>query len=153
MRWQDATDPRLADYIANLTALRRRHAVFRRLDFFTGRIDAGAPAGTLKDIYWLSEDGRELSGDAWGEGERHVLGMQLGNNGEDDERLLLLFNASRADVGYRLAPDFPCIAFAPVFESGSADGLTPRPEARLAAGGTFPLEARSFVLLKHVAEA
>ncbi len=152
MRWQDATDPRLVDYVANLTALRRRYAVFRRLDFFTGRMDPGATIGPLKDVYWLAADGQELWDDDWGQVERRVLGMQVGNDGPEEERLLLLLNASGEDIVFKLTPDFPCGAFRPIFESISSDGLSMRSAARLVAGGSFDLEARSFAVLQHCSE-
>ena len=150
MRWRDATDPHLLDYVANLIALRKRHAVFRRLEFFTGKNDPAA--GALKDAYWLAADGREMWGDDWGHVERRVLGMQVGNHGSEKERLLLLFNASDEDDDFKLAAEFPCLAFRPVFESTSADGLSVRTDAILAAGGSLRLEARSLVVLQHCSE-
>ena len=150
MRWRDATDPHLLDYVANLIALRKQHAVFRRLEFFTGRVDPAA--GALKDAYWLAADGREMWGDDWGHVERRVLGMQVGNLGSEKERLLLLFNASDEDDDFKLAADFPCLAYRPVFESTSADGLSVRNNAILAAGGSLRLEARSLVVLQHCSE-
>ena len=149
MRWRDATDPRLVDYVANLIALRRRHEVFRRLEFFTGRIDPGSADKALKDAYWLAADGREMWGDDWGKVERRTLGMQIGNHGPEGERLLLLFNASDRDVEFALAADFPCLAFRPVFESTSEDGLSRRTQTQLTPGGSLPLEARSLVVLQH----
>ena len=151
MRWRDATDPRLVDYVANLIALRRRHEVFRRLEFFTGRTDPGS-SGTLKDIYWLAADGHEMCDDDWGRVERRVLGMQVGNHGPERERLLLLFNASADNIDFKLAADFPCVAFRPVFESASADGSSPRRDVCLIAGCSLPLEARSLVVLQHGSE-
>ena len=64
MRWDDATDPRLVDYVANLVAIRKSHEVFRRLEFFTG---GGHPRHGLKDVYWLAADGHEMEGSDWGQ--------------------------------------------------------------------------------------
>ena len=149
MRWHDATDPRLVDYVANLVALRKRHPVFRRLDFFTGRVDPGLADEALKDVYWLTVDGREMWDDDWGKSERQAFGMQIGNRGSGEERLLLLFNASSEDVSFVLAPDLQLGTFSPVFESTEEDGLTARPGLTLSGGETLRLAALSFVVLQH----
>ncbi len=144
--WHDTLDPHLVDYVANLIALRKRHAVFRRLEFFTG--DALATTG-LKDVYWLTAEGQEMEGDDWGHVERRALGMQIGNDGEASERILLLFNASAEDLSFKLPKGFPCTAFRPVFESTKPDGLCDTGAKCVGAGEAFPLPSRSFVLLQH----
>ena len=75
MAWDRGEDPALVDYVANLVALRRRHDVFRRLDFFTGAVHAHTG---LKDIYWLAPDGREMTGEDWSRADRRVFGIQFG---------------------------------------------------------------------------
>ncbi len=146
MRWHDATDPTLVDYVANLIALRKANEVFRRLEFFNGDID---PATGLKDVYWLAADGTEMVGSAWGDHQRRVLGMQIGNHGSTSQRILLLFNASEDDITFRLPQTFPCGSFRPLFDSTTDDGVTIPTEASLIAGGSYPLPSRAFVLLQH----
>ena len=146
LNWRDDVDPLLVDYVANLIALRRRHAVFRRLEFFTGHV---LPATGLKDVYWLTAEGHEMEGDDWGHVERRALGMQIGNDGAPSERILLLFNASAEDLPFSLPEGFPCAAFRPVFESTKPDGLCDTGGERVGAGEAFPLPSRSFVLLQH----
>ena len=122
MRWHDATDPALIDYVANLTKLRKQHDVFRRLEFFSGNIIASTG---LKDVYWLSADGHEMAGHDWGDAQRRALGMQIGNYGASADRILLLFNAADEDIEFELPAAFPCSSFRPVFDSTSENGLTP----------------------------
>ena len=144
--WTDRNDPDLIDYVANLVALRKSHAVFRRLDFFTGNT---IEETKLKDVYWLAADGREMAGDAWGDAERRTLGMQIGNHGVPEERILLLFNAAAAAVDFVLPEAFPCGAFRPVFESTRPKGLSDPAAISVRPGEAFPLPSRSFVLLQH----
>ena len=149
MRWHDATDPTLVDYVANLAALRKRFEAFRRREFFTGGLIA---ATGLKDVYWLAEDGQEMTGSLWGSYERRTLGMQIGNGGEPGQRVLLLFNAGEAPATFRLPPSFPCTAFRPIFASILADGLPSTDAAPMTPARAFSLDPRSFVLLQHHAE-
>ncbi len=144
--WTDRTDPDLLDYVRNLVALRKSHDVFRRLEFFTGQVmeETG-----LKDVYWLAADGREMVGDAWGDAERRTLGMQIGNYGASEERILLLFNAASLDIDFALPAAFPCGAFKPVFESTRAKGLSDPAANSVRPGEAFRLPSRSFVLLQH----
>lgn len=146
MRWDDATDPRLIDYVANLIALRRGNAVFRRLDFFNG----GTIASThLKDVYWLAADGHEMAGGDWHRGEQQTLGMQIGNAGLVAERILLLLNAATTDVAFRLSADFPCRRFKPVFASVEPAGIVTGPAETLEPGGSLSLPPCSFFVLQH----
>ena len=144
--WTDRTDPDLLDYVRNLVALRKSHDVFRGLDFFTGQVieETG-----LKDVYWLAADGREMVGDAWGDAERRTLGVQIGNNGAPEARILLLFNAASGDIDFVLPAAFPCGAFRPVFESTRTKGLSDPSSISVHPGEAFRLPSRSFVLLQH----
>ncbi|MGD0634154.1 MAG: glycogen debranching protein GlgX [Beijerinckiaceae bacterium] len=146
MSWNGKEDPSLPAYTANLIALRKRHEVFRRLDFFSGTVieETG-----LKDIYWLAADGREMEGGDWDDPGRQSLGMQIGNHGHLEERILLLFNASADPVDFNLSKDFPCNGFRPVFSSMNSAGLYEHEAEILKAGEAFSLSPRSFVLLQH----
>ena len=146
MEWGGGDDPDLPAYVGNLVALRRRHDVFRRLEFFTG--DVLEETG-LKDIYWLAADGREMWGDDWGHAHRRCLGMQVGNDGDPADRVLLLFNAGAEPVAFNLPDAFPCGAFRSVFSSARPRGLCGEDAKVLRGGEAFPLPSRSFVLLQH----
>lgn len=146
MLWRDKDDPQLAAFVANVIALRKSHEIFRRLEFFNGHVIVETG---LKDIYWLTQDGREMEGDDWGHVERRVLGMQLGNYGAPSERILLLFNASDEDVAFKLPANFPCGTFRSVFDTTLPTGIGGLTPPCLGAGETFPLPAHSLVLLQH----
>ena len=146
MRWRDATDPALVDYVANLVALRKRFDAFRRLEFFTGGVIA---ATGLKDVYWLAEDGREMNGNLWGTHERRTLGMQTGNDGPSSDRILLLFNAGDERSDFHLPPSFPCTRFRPIFASGSADGLCGADAGVVTSAQAYRLDPHSLVVLQH----
>ncbi len=126
--WEGARrDPELLEFAAAAAALRRRHRVFRRRTFFTGRPPAWRPGG-LPDIVWLTPSGQEmdwsspggdclavfLNGDAAGEQERGAAaaGGAAGapgaaaepDPGRADDSFLLLFNGSGEPVTFSL-PD------------------------------------------------
>ncbi|MFC6050348.1 glycogen debranching enzyme GlgX, partial [Methylobacterium hispanicum] len=92
MDWTSDPDPTLATFVANLLRLRREEPALRRRRFFDG--SAIDPEEPLRDVHWLSPDGTEMDGAAWGEDGRQAFGMQIGNDGEAGQRLLILFNAA-----------------------------------------------------------
>lgn len=145
--WRDRTDPDLCAFVANVIRLRKRFKVFRRLKFFTGET---VEDSALKDIYWLAADGREMGGGDWGHVEQRVLGMQIGNLGRPEDRILMLFNASAEPVEFRLPAHFPCVEFELVLDTVHTRGLCPPGTVSVKPGGSVPLEARSFALLQHV---
>ena len=116
--WDDGTDPQLLPYVRNLITLRKSHAVFRRLEFFSGEAVGDSD---LKDIYWLAPDGREMNGDDWGRLEQLALGMQIGNEGASEERILILFNASEEEGRFSVARR--------ASRRGVSDPSSTRPEA------------------------
>ncbi|WP_020173821.1 glycogen debranching protein GlgX [Methyloferula stellata] len=150
MNWSDAGDSELLAYVRNLLALRRRYDAFRHPTFFTGETLAGRDQ---RDIYWLAPEGREMSQDDWLAGDRRVLGLQFGNDAQDRERFLVLFNAAPEDVTFQLPVDFPCDGFMPIFHSAEPEGLVKKPGALLKAGGSFPLASRCLMLFQHVPAA
>ena len=80
--------------------LRRRHPVFRRSAFLTGREVRGSG---LPDVWWFRPDGRRMTQRDWQREDAHALGVFL--NGDEipsrtphgerivDDSFLLLFNA------------------------------------------------------------
>ena len=148
--WHDTLDPALGTFVARLTSLRHAHPALRPRTFYKG---ATAPKTGLKDIYWLSADGGEMTDPSWRDGALKSLGMQIGNGGDPDDRFLLLVNAGDRPVAFRLPADFPCDGFLPVFDTTSTDGRPPENTLKLAPGGSFALANRSLVLLKHVSQA
>ena len=98
-----AEDPDLVQFVSTLIAFRRRFDAFRRRDFLKG---AEVPGTGLKDVYWLAPEGREMSNDDWADGRRHALGIQLGNDSADRQRVLILMNGAAETVSFMLPPLF-----------------------------------------------
>ena len=57
----------LLEFVRTLTAFRARHRVFRRRRFFTGLpVQTRSAGGPLPDLAWFTPDGREMTGEDWG---------------------------------------------------------------------------------------
>ena len=102
-------DPGLLEFTRAAVRLRRRHRVFRRRTFFTGRPPAWRPGG-LADIVWLTRSGLEMG---WRAPAGDCLAVFLngdaaGEPGPDgspaDDSFLLLFNGGGEPVTFSL-PD------------------------------------------------
>ncbi|HEB79782.1 MAG TPA: glycogen debranching enzyme GlgX, partial [Rhodospirillales bacterium] len=141
-------------FVKMLIGVRRRHPVFRRPRFFHGR-HIGDSA--VKDITWLSLEGRELTHDEWHLSFARCFGFHLGGDtgeyfsrgGEKlvDDRFIVLLNADHDKIGFQLPPPELGSAWEVAFD-------TARPEMDAVnmvyhARQTYPLLGRSFVLLVH----
>jgi len=67
-------DRQLLEFVQRLIQLRRERPVFRRGEFFQGR---PIRASGVKDIMWLSPDGREMGPEAWRQSHARCLGVYL----------------------------------------------------------------------------
>jgi glycogen operon protein len=84
IEWElDEARAALLGFARKALALVGEHPVLRRNSFFQGRargeLEASGAGGIVveKDVYWIREDGQELSTDDWHSPDRHVLGMLL----------------------------------------------------------------------------
>jgi glycogen operon protein len=103
----------MLEFTRRVTALRKAHPVFRRRRFFDGR--PSHHGHQMRDIYWLTRDGVEMSSDDWHSGIKSVA---VGLNGEAlrepdargerivDDSFLLCFNAHAYAVEFTI-PDGP----------------------------------------------
>ncbi|GJD54236.1 glycogen debranching protein GlgX [Methylobacterium dankookense] len=151
MDWTSDPDPTLTSFVANLLRLRRAQPALRRRKFFDGhQIDPDEP---LRDVHWLSPDGTEMDGEAWGDDGRQAFGMQIGNDAEAGDRLLLLFNAAEIPCDFRLAPIVGG-PWRPVFDTASETGAVPAGQAEpVPEGGTVTLPGRSVQVLAALGAA
>ncbi len=145
-------DARLREFVRALIALRRRHRVFSRPRFFRG--EAVSEAG-LKDITWLTPEGREANLDDWNNPVALSLGYVLGGAAGEfytpggqrdiDESFLVMLNAWHQDLDFRI-PELPTeMAWELLVDTTIATGIGN--DGRLfSAGEVFPLKARSFAL-------
>jgi glycogen operon protein len=107
----DNLDGHLLEFVRRLTAFRARHRVFRRRRFFTGANVQTRTAGeTLPDLAWFTPDGREMSGQDWGNDFGRAVMLFVNGEGIKergqygqrhlDDSFLLCFNAHDAEIRF-----------------------------------------------------
>ena len=144
-------DNKLLAFLQRMIMLRKQHPVFHRRSFFQGRPIKGIG---IKDILWLTPDGREMTDQEWQESSARCLGMflsgegilEFGNRGETitDDNFLLIMNASHEETRFTL----------PALEAGKnwraiVDTTWPdqRQRSLHEAGTVYNLHGRSLALL------
>ncbi|PKU22605.1 glycogen debranching protein GlgX [Telmatospirillum siberiense] len=106
--WTDWShvDEDLHAFVQLLIKLRRDFPVLRKQRFFSGE---AFPDSSVKDILWITPEGREMSHGDWVAPYTHSLGFLLGvDPSDEDEReapLLVLLNAYVEPITYRLPDD------------------------------------------------
>ncbi|MFE9656890.1 glycogen debranching protein GlgX [Micromonospora sp. NPDC006431] len=154
--WERA-DEELLDFVRRLTDFRNRHQVFRRRRFLTGLPVGGRAAGSaLPDLAWYTPDGREMTGEDWGNDFGRSVTLFVNGDGipergqygqrHRDDSFLLLFNAHDAPLDFTL----PGAEFGPRWELviSTAD---PDPEQTplVEAGGTVCMPDRALLVLQR----
>jgi isoamylase len=147
-----AQDRDLLTFVQRMINLRKRHPIFRRRRFFQGRPIKGA---NIKDVLWLSPGGNEMSEDDWRDPSVSCLGMFLSGQGLDetdergrkliDENFLVLLNSHHEDAAFALPAFHPGARWIAWMDTSREGGL--RPADIHAAGTSYPLQARSMVVL------
>jgi isoamylase len=107
MDWRrDENAARLTRFVSGLVAFRKKHPVFRRLDFFRGRPIRGT---SVRDVKWLNLSGRQMTDEEWNSSLNHCVGVFLSGYLRDvnddiiqDDFFLLCFNASDSPVTFLL---------------------------------------------------
>lgn len=153
--WSDAEQ--YADMLAftrKVTALRMAHPVFRRRRFFDGR--PTHRGNHLRDIYWLTRNGEEMTSDDWHSGIKSVA---VGLNGAAlpepdargeriiDDSFLLCFNAHAYPVDFVIPESQYVRAWRGVIDTSDPRGAT---ELQVAAGETIPVNGRSVLVLQNI---
>ncbi|MBV9392748.1 MAG: glycogen debranching protein GlgX [Verrucomicrobia bacterium] len=111
LQWNLTVEQReFSEFVRLLLRLRKENPVFRRRHFFQGRSIHGM---TVKDLYWLSPNGGEMTDSDWEAGHALCLGMgmvgdQIDETDEQGQRIigdsfLILFNAGHEPVLFRLS--------------------------------------------------
>jgi glycogen operon protein len=145
-------DERLRAFVRALLALRRRHRVFTRPRFLRG--DAVSAEG-VKDVTWLTPEGREAGPEDWANHFALSIAYVLGGGAGEfftaqgrrdiDESFLVMLNAYHGDLEFRL-PALPTVGgWRPLVDTALDTGLVAA-GGLLAPGEAFPLRARSLVL-------
>jgi glycogen operon protein len=143
------------EFTRKVTALRTKHPVFRRRRFFDGR--RSKSGHNMRDIYWLTRDGVEMTSDDWHSGIKSVA---VGLNGEAlpepdargerivDDSFLLCFNAHAYPVDFAI-PETPYAReWKAIIDTFDPRGAT---EQYVAAGTTMTVQGRSVVVLQKTA--
>ncbi|MBI5164514.1 MAG: glycogen debranching protein GlgX [Magnetospirillum sp.] len=151
--WVDWTniEPEMLEFVRALVALRRAHPVFRRPRFFQGR---RFPGSTLKDITWITPEGREMGEADWTLPYARSLGFILSGESctgdsasgvhEADDTFLVLLNAYTETIPYTLPPAEVAHSWEVVVDT-AVGGM----HETYLAGTRFPLKARSLAVLKR----
>ncbi|MPZ86832.1 MAG: glycogen debranching protein GlgX [Nitriliruptorales bacterium] len=156
---------RLQAFTRSLIALRQRHPVFRRRRFFEG-----ADAEGVRDIAWLSCDGKEMTEGQWSDLERRSLAFFLNGLGIStldvrgrrvcDDSFLALIHAGHNAQTFTLPPARWGRQWGLVFDTANprersrAKEFDEREDApKLTAGEPLTLSPRSFVLLRRLDDA
>jgi isoamylase len=141
----------LLAFVGRMIALRKRHPVFRRKNFFQGRPIKGVG---IKDISWLTPDGREMTDEEWKESSARCLGMLLvgqlileqGERGDPvtDDNLLVLMNAHHEQIPFGLPSSAAGTGWRATVDTTWA---VPSRRVIYSSGTNYPLQARSLVVL------
>jgi isoamylase len=112
--WENA-DETLLEFARKLTAFRHRHQVFQRRRFFTGLpVTARGGGDPLPDLEWFTPDGRQMTGDDWGNDFGRAVTLFVNGEGirergqygqrHVDSSFLLCFNAHDAPIEFVTPP-------------------------------------------------
>ncbi|MHB0949230.1 MAG: glycogen debranching protein GlgX [Gemmatimonadaceae bacterium] len=150
VNWElDARRQELLNFTRRVFAVRQAYPVLRRRHFFRG--ETVGETG-LKDVTWLSHEGREMTVEDWSNPGQMALGMLINGDATDEmddrgrpmkgETLLLLTNASPLPVPFRL----PALDKRGLWSElvSTAHG-----EAWLVTAGSVELAPYSLMLLRH----
>ncbi len=139
------------EFVKKVVRLYHHQPVFQRRRFFLGRAIRGSD---IKDISWLSPDGKEMADEAWNAGFVKCLGVRLAGDiiGETDEHgerivgdtLLLLLNAHHEAIPFALPPHQEGQQWEFVFDTADPQAV-PRV---MPDGEPYKLEGRSMAALR-----
>jgi isoamylase len=152
--WREAgeEEARFQRFVEFLIRLRRGHHVFSRPHFFRGSEQADG----LKDITWITPEGREYGPEDWGKPYARCLGYLLnGLAGEYyrgptghrdvDTSFLVLLNAHHEDIEFH-APETPQpMRWEALIDTAAETGLA-EPGVTIGPDHPFRLAARSLAL-------
>jgi isoamylase len=154
--WElDEDQEAFLEFTCGLIAVRRRHPVFSRRRFLQGDT---VTADGLREIIWLSPDGREMTRADWGVPYARCLGLYLAGAAIErrdlrgkpvtDNNFLLLSNAHHEPIPFALTGPLAQKTWWTVLDTAAQ---APFVQRRLEAGGRYPLQGRSLALLRETA--
>ncbi len=145
----------LLEFTCRLIALRRRHPVFSRRRFLQGDT---VTADGLREIIWLSPDGREMTGTDWAVPFARCLGLYLTGAAIErrdrrgrlvtDNNFVLLCNAHHEAIPFGLPDALAEKVWWTVLDTAAGE---PFAQQRREPGTRYPLQGRSLALLRETA--
>lgn len=143
----------LRDFVRGLMRLRQQHVAFRRRHFFHGR---ATPGTEVKDIAWLTQEGREYGEADWNAPHARFLSYVVSGQVDDihyspsgepepDDSFLVILNAGAETVAYPLPSSSPPGPWLVLIDTATGTGFDDH--ASFAGGSLYSVEPRSFVLL------
>ena len=147
-----AEDQDFLEFVQRIIAIRHRHPVFRRRNFFQGRAIRGS---VVKDLHWFTPCGTEMSDAEWDKEFARCLGVSLsGMDMEErsptgqpicDSNFLLMFNAHHEPISFCL-PDLASESeWHVLLDTHYHNGL--EDDGCYSARENYPLAGRSLALL------
>jgi isoamylase len=150
VNWKERGDDGVAltRFVRKLLELRRKHPVFRRSKFLTGK-----PVGDsgLKDVMWLTPEGREMATADWTAPKARCLGAlvfaakQPTTTSHDDDLFLMLMSARAEQISFALPEAKLHGRWRLVFDTARPDEESRNRMYESRKG--YPMMPRSFVLL------
>jgi glycogen operon protein len=137
-------------FVQRLIRLRADHPVFRRSSFFLGD---RTEESDVKDIIWLSPDGREMTQSDWNAPQNRCLGVRYAATSEmdtatyarrlDPHAFLLLMNAGPRSVEFVLPDTGVDRTWSRLIDTAGDDNA---PKAQFDPQSAFRLEAHALAL-------
>ncbi|WP_127782537.1 glycogen debranching protein GlgX [Rhodococcus sp. X156] len=148
----------LVEFTARAIALRSEHPVFRRRRFFEGRpLRSGEE---VRDIAWLTPQGREMTPEDWDAGFGKSLTVFLNGDGIPypdqrgeritDDSFLLCFNAHHEDLDFVLPDGEYAEEWTVELDTATATGAREE-DTVVKAGLAISVTARSLLVLRKTA--
>jgi isoamylase len=152
LRWDlSAEQQEFLEFIQRVIRIWRENPVFQRRQFFQGRAIRGA---RVKDIHWLTPNGKEMSDANWHSAQARCLGMRLEGAMQDEfddrgrpvvgQTMLLLMNALPDPVPFAVPVLVPDASWRAVLDTARKR----LPRRRFRPGDTYALQPRSMAILQ-----
>jgi glycogen operon protein len=158
--WVDWDRPRehqgFLRFVQRMIRIRQEHPLLRRRRFFQGRSIRG---GGVKDILWLTPEGREMTDREWTQDFARSLAVYLAGEALEesdarghrlqDDNFLLLLNAHHDDLEFLLPEMRAGSGWQVLLDTGFEQGLAV--DGRFSTGERYRLGGRALALLVEVA--
>jgi glycogen operon protein len=143
-------------FVQRMIRIRQEHPLLRRRRFFQGRPIRG---GGVKDILWLTPEGREMTDREWTQDFARSLAVYLAGEALEesdarghrlqDDNFLLLLNAHHDDLEFLLPEMRAGSGWQVLLDTGFEQGLAV--DGRFSTGERYRLGGRALALLVEVA--